>query len=147
MHKYYLYSIGNLRMKKNFLLLAIIAFMLNSCATVFGGKTNTFVFSETSLPKAEVFIDGEKIGEAPGKIKVAKKKVQHGSTLRIEAEGYKEKEFLILRKQSGIYTVVDLVTGVVPLIVDFSNGNIYRPRPRKFEYELEKQTSPNQAQK
>lgn len=134
-------------MKKNLLLLPIIALLLNSCATVFGGKSNTFVFSEESLPKAEVFVDGEKIGDAPGKLKVPSSKIQHGSKLTIEADGYEEQEFLILRKQSGIYTVVDLLTGVIPLLVDFSNGNIYRPRPRKFEYELIKQTNPNQAQK
>lgn len=132
---------------KTIIALPIIVLLFSSCASILGGKSNTFVFSEESLPKAEIFIDGEKVGDAPGKIKVPSKQVQHGSMLTIKAEGFEEKEFLLLRKQSGFYTVLDLVTGVFPLIIDFSNGNIYRPRPRKFEYELVKQTNPKQAQK
>lgn len=123
-----------------FLFLLIFAgFLLQGCATILGGKTNTLVFSEESLPKAEIFIDGELIGEAPGKIKVPKAKIQHGSVLVIKAEGYSEKEYLLLRKQNAIYSVVDLILGGVPLAVDYTTGNIYRPVPRTFDYELIKQ--------
>ncbi len=133
-------------MRRNLLLLPILVFLLNSCATVFGGKMNTLVFAVESYPQAEVFIDGQQIGNAPGKIKVPRNTIQHGSVLTINAEGYDEQEFLILRKQSGFYTVVDLLSGIFPLVVDYSNGNIYRPRPRKFEYTLVKQT-PNPPKK
>lgn len=124
---------------KRLFVLAVLGLFLNSCATILGGKSNTLVFSEESLPKAEIFIDGEMIGEAPGKIKVPKEKIQHGSILVIKAEGYQEKEYLLLRKQQAIYTVVDLLIGGVPLAVDYTTGNIYRPVPRSFEYELIKQ--------
>ena len=66
----------------------IAGIFFSSCATILGGKSNTLVFSEESLPKAEVFIDGEKIGEAPGKIKVPKEKIQHGSILVLKADGF-----------------------------------------------------------
>jgi hypothetical protein len=104
-----------------------------------GGKSNTLVFSEESLPKAEIFIDGEFIGKAPGKIKVPQEKIQHGSILAINAEGYEKKEYLILRKQNAVYSVVDLILGGIPLAVDYTTGNLYRPVPRRFEYELIKQ--------
>ena len=118
-------------------LLLLGSFLLfQSCATILGGKANTLVFSEESLPSAQVFIDGELIGEAPGKLKVPKSKIQHGSILVIKAEGYAEKEFLLLRKQNTIYTVVDLLIGGIPLAVDYTTGNIYRPAPRRFDYEL-----------
>ena len=124
---------------KVMILIVLTGFLFQGCATILGGRSNTLVFSEKSLPKAEVFIDGEKIGEAPGKIKIPKEKIQHGSILLLKADGYAEKEFLLLRKQNAAYSVVDLLLGGVPLVVDYTTGNIYRPVPRTFEYELIKQ--------
>ena len=51
----------------------------------------------------------------------------------------KEKEYLILRKQNTLYSVADLLIGGIPLAVDFTTGNIYRPVPRSFKYELIKE--------
>jgi hypothetical protein len=121
------------------LLFLLSSFLFNSCATILGGKNNTLVFSEESLPAAQVYIDGELIGDAPGKIKLPKGKVQHGSILEIKAEGYVGKEYMILRKQNAEYTVVDIVLGGIPLLVDYTTGNIYRPKPRRFKYNLEVQ--------
>ncbi len=121
------------------LLFLLTSFLFQNCATILGGKHNTLVFSEESLPEAEVYIDGELIGDAPGKIKVPKEKIQHGSILELKADGYEVREYMIFRKQNAAYTVVDLLLGGVPLIVDYSTGNVYRPNPRKFEYKLEKQ--------
>jgi hypothetical protein len=121
---------------KKIILFLIAGLLLNSCATILGGKSNTLVFSEDSLPEAEVFIDGEKIGDAPGKIKVPREKIQHGSILIIKANGFEEKEYLLVRKQNAAYSVADLLIGGVPLLVDYSTGNIYSPSPRTFEYEL-----------
>ena len=87
---------------------------------------------------AQIFVDGEKIGDAHGKIKVAKAKIQHGSILVIKAEGFEEKEYLLVRKQNSAYTFVDFLMGGIPLLVDYSTGNIYRPSPRSFEYDLVK---------
>jgi len=129
----------SLKTLKNLFLLVIVALLFNACATILGGKHNTLVFSEESLPKAEVFVDGEKVGEAPGKIKVPKHKIQHGSVLLIKADGYEEKEYLLIRKQNAIYTVADILIGGIPLAVDYTTGNIYRPVPRSFDYNLEKE--------
>ena len=130
-------------MKKNnvfimtfFVLASIIG--LQSCATVFGGRQNTLVFKADSLHKAQVYIDDEYIGDAPGKIKLKKTKIQHGSTLEIKSEGYETKKYLILRRQSKIYTILDVLTGGVWLGIDYSTGNIYRPSPRVFNYDLNK---------
>jgi len=117
----------------------VISLIFSSCATILGGKSNRLVFSEESLPKAEVIIDGEVVGEAPGIVIVPKEKIQHGSILVLNAEGYEQQEYVLLRKQSAVYSVVDLLIGGVPLIVDYTTGNIYRPRPSKFKYELTKQ--------
>ena len=127
-----------IRILKILFLLAITGFLTHGCATILGGKSNTLVFSGDSIPVAQVFIDGELIGKAPGKIKVPKGKIQHGSILVIKAEGYSDKEYLILRKQNAAYSVIDLLIGGIPLAVDYTTGNIYRPVPRTFKYELVK---------
>jgi hypothetical protein len=120
-------------------LFILAGLLFQSCATILGGKSNTLVFSEKNLTPAKVFIDGELVGDAPGKIKLPKHKIQHGSVVVIKAEGYAEKEYLILRKQNTFYSVADLLIGGIPLAVDYTTGNIYRPVPRAFKYELIKE--------
>lgn len=117
-------------------LVAVVLFGLQSCATVFGGRNNTLVFKEDSSASAKVYLDGEYIGDAPGKIKLKRTKIQHGSTLEIKAEGHEPLKYLILRKQNTVYTILDVVTGGVWLGIDYSTGNIYRPNPRVFNYKL-----------
>ena len=112
--------------------------MFQGCATIIGGRTNTLVFKKESLPQAKIYIDGEYVGEAPGKIRLSKEKIQHGSMLEIKAEGYENETYLILRKQHALYSFVDIVIGALPLGVDYLTGNIYRPDPRSFVYKLEK---------
>ena len=124
---------------KILLILVTAGLIFQSCATILGGKKNTLIFTGENATKAEVYIDDELVGEAPGKIKIAKEKIQHGSILVIKADGFEEKEYTLLRKQNAAYTVVDLILGGIPLVVDYTTGNIYRPNPRKFEYELVKQ--------
>ncbi len=113
--------------------------LLSSCATLLGSKTNTLKFQEGV--EAQVYLDDQLIGNAPGKIKLPAKQIQHGSTLRIEAEGYQEEEFLILRKPHLAYVAADMVGSIfltgIPVLVDFSSGQIYRPVPRKINYTLE----------
>ncbi len=120
-----------------FILVIVMAIGLQSCATVFGGRTNTLVFKADSLQKARVYLDDEYIGDAPGKIKLKRTKIQHGSTLEIKAEGQEPMKYLILRKQNAIYTILDVVSGGVWLGIDYSTGNIYRPVPRVFNYDFD----------
>jgi len=117
-------------------ILIFFTLVFSACATILGQK-NTLVFTNDREAKAEVYIDGEKIGEAPGKIKVESAKIQHGSNLTIKAKGYADTNFLVIRKQHGIYTVADLLLGGIPLLVDYTNGNIYQPSQRKFHYVLQ----------
>ena len=119
-------------------ILLVIFIVFQGCATIVGGRSNSLVFSDKSLPKAEIYLDGNKIGDAPGKIVLPKEKIQHGSILLIKAEGYEEQEYKLIRKQNAAYSVVDILVGGVPLAVDYATGNIYRPKPRVFEYKLKK---------
>ncbi len=112
--------------------LAILAFAFQNCATVFGGRTNTLVFKGDSLSTALVYIDGELVGEAPGKIKLTKDKIQHGSKLEVKADGQDTQEYTLIRKIHPWYTVADFFTFGIGLAIDYGTGNLYRPIPRSF---------------
>jgi len=109
-----------------------------SCATIFGGRSNTLVFENIENIPAQVFVDDSLVGDAAGKIYLPKGVIQHGSTLEIKVEGQEVEEHLILLKPHPLYVIGDFAVGIVPLIVDFGTGDILRPSPRKFSIINEK---------
>lgn len=119
--------------RKTFEIIALLAAVIlsNGCATIFGGRTNSMVF--TGEGEASVFIDDSLVGQAPGKIVLPKHIIQHGSVLEIRSDGKETQEYLILRKAHPEYIVADFIVGGIPLIFDTANGNILRPSPRKFD--------------
>jgi len=104
-----------------------------------GRWNNTLVFENEAGQTAEIYLDGEHIGDAPGKIKLDSKRIQHGSNLEIKAEGHETQEYMILRKPHPLYVAADAVTGGIWLGIDFTTGQVYRPYPRKFDYVLKTQ--------
>ena len=124
-----------------FLLTLLIPLLMLSqgCATILGGRTNSMVFTGQPDIQSEVFIDDTLVGQAPGKIVLPKKTIQHGSVLEIRTEGYETQEYLILRKPNAGLVLADFALGAVPLIFDVANGNILRPVPRKFDLDYTKQ--------
>lgn len=129
-----------MKSSKLFLLMGVVlTFMaLQSCATIFGSKTNTLVFEDLENMEAQVFIDDSLVGNTSGNLVLPKQVIQHGSMLEIRSEGYKTEEYMLLRKPHAGYVIADFVVGCVPLIIDMANGNALRPKPRKFEVNLEK---------
>ena len=117
---------------------AVLALGFTNCATTFGGRHNTLVFKTDNTVEAKIYLDGNYIGDAPGKILLKRTTIQHGSSLEIKAEGYETQKYLILRKPHVIYTLADVFAGGVWLGVDYATGNIYRPSPRMFSYTLNK---------
>jgi hypothetical protein len=116
----------------NGVIAASILLLFQNCATIFGGRTHTLVFESIDDGQAEVYIDDELVGSAPGKITLPKGTIQHGSTLEIRADGTATNEYLILLKPHAGYIIADFVVGAIPLIFDFATGDILRPKPRKF---------------
>jgi hypothetical protein len=105
-------------MKKNSifwgLAVLLIALVLQSCATVFGGRHNTLVFTNPENIPAEVFVDDTLVGNAEGKIILPKRVLQHGSELEIRAEGYQTQSYLVMLKPHAGYVVLDFAFGAIP---------------------------------
>lgn len=126
-------------LKTTMLLSGIVLVLgLQSCATILGGRHNVLVFPETPDVNAQVFVDDTLVGDAKGKIILPKKVIQHGSKLEVKADGYETKEYTIIRRTNWWYVAGNFAIGAAPLIVDYATGNIYRPYPRKFELDMEK---------
>ncbi len=122
-----------------FAFLTVLLAGISSCATILGGRSNTLIFQSPQAQPAEIFLDGERIGQAPGKIKLPAHKIQHGSQLLIQADGFQPSAYTILRRPDPVYVASDVISTLgIALAVDFIDGQIYRPRPRKFIYVLEK---------
>ena len=118
------------------LLLSIALFMFNSCATILGGKKNTVKVIAGSPEKAQVYLDGKFIGEAPFKIRILKFDLQEGSIIEIRKDDYETLHYKVERNPHMGYVAADILGGVIPLIIDVADGNIYRPNTRKIEYKL-----------
>ncbi len=118
-----------------FVVLGILA-TFNSCATILDGRKNTIKVQAGSPVAAKVYLDGEFIGEAPFKIRIEKRKIQEGSLIEVKKEGYETLRYEVIRFPHVGYVMLDIVTGVIPLIIDIADGNIYRPNTRNIEYQL-----------
>lgn len=120
---------------KQLLFALTLMLLLSSCATILGGKKNTLKIN--GIPeKAEVYLDGKKIGETPLNIRISKYLIQEGSIVEVKSSGYKTLTYEVVRRPHVGYVLLNIVTGSIPLIVDVANGNIYRPNTRNIEYDL-----------
>ncbi len=127
-------------MKKQVILLlasvVAISLLLPGCATILGGSKDASYVRNGNPPNADVYYNGSYVGKAPTKVKIPKSAKQGNSTVEVKAEGYETSTINMTRKVSVGYTVLDILTGVVWLGIDFATGNIYKPRPNKIDYNL-----------
>lgn len=118
-----------------FFILVIAGIMLlTGCATILGGRSNTLIVTTSTPDSVKVYLDSEFLGNGPAKFKLASRQIQHGSQLVIKSDELPDETYTILRKPNAGYMIADALLGGVPLAVDFGTGQVYRPKPRKFEY-------------
>ena len=123
-----------------FLLSGII--FLSGCATILGGSRHKIHVKQGNPPDARVYLNGEFFGEAPENVKVQKNARQGNSYLEIKADGYETAKISLTRKVSVLFTLLDIPL-IIPLVIDYATGNIYKPRPNRVDYYLEKKEGYN----
>ncbi len=126
-------------MKKIILVFAVIAIMVltQSCATILGGSRASVSVKGTP-ENAKVYVNGSYKGEAPLNVKVPRGK-RATTTIKVEANNYKPAEIEITSRVSLGYLGLDIITGLIPAVIDFATGNIYAPYPKSVKYKLEPQ--------
>jgi len=127
---------------KKYIGLLCVVFMLSilneGCATILGGTRDVTRVQNGTPENAKVYLNGNYIGDAPKNVKVPKKINQGNHTIEIKEEGYKNQKVEMTRKISIGYVILDICTGGIWLVPDFITGAIYKPRPNKVKYYLEK---------
>ena len=111
-----------------------------SCAWVFGGASKGVPLQNGTPEGAKVYTNGSYVGTAPCRVKIPRNSLKNANaSVTIKADGYADQEVKFSRKfRIGPFVWDILLTGGVALIPDFLTGAIYKPYPKKVEYNLEK---------
>jgi hypothetical protein len=121
-------------------LLAVIV-ILPSCATILAGSRHSVRVKQGNPPNARVFYNGSFISEAPTRVKVQKNVKQGNNYIEVKSDGYETSKINMTRKASAGFIILDLCFGIIPLGINFITSDIYKPRPHKIDYFLEKKDS------
>ena len=92
--------------------------LLSGCATLIkGAKQN--VDMNSSPVKAQVYIDGKLMGETPLQLKLS---VKNDYVVYVRGEGYKTHVCRISNTIGAGWIVLDVITGLAPVVVDAVTG-------------------------
>jgi len=122
-------------MKVKVLSLILIFFYLASCATLFKGTTEEVSF-KTSQDPAEIWINGQMMGQTPMSLKLESKKTY---TIEFKKEGYKPVTKTITNHVGAGWVILDVLTGLIPVVVDAATGAWYSLDQENVNAILEKQ--------
>lgn len=106
-------------------ILLTLTLLLSSCATVFKGGTQTVPVS-TEPAGAEIIIDGVSYGTTPTSIRL---EVDRSYTILLRSPAGEERTFQLRNEIGTLWIVLDVITGLVPLIVDAVTGDWYELKP------------------
>lgn len=99
--------------------LAGIMMLSSGCAAIFGTKQKDFNLQSTP-PGAEVFVDGNRVGSTPVKVKLSNQK-EHAFVFK--KEGYKDATCTLVRGTGAGWVVLDILGGIVPVVIDAATGS------------------------
>ncbi|MCG2811722.1 MAG: PEGA domain-containing protein [Candidatus Aminicenantes bacterium] len=123
-------------MKKTISVLCLISFLfMTGCATLFKG-TSENVSMNASPVRAEVFINGQNMGETPLQLKLESKK---NYAIEFRAEGYQPRIYNISSKVGAGWIILDVLGGLIPVIIDAATGAWYKLDQNNINAVLEKQ--------
>lgn len=117
-----------------FLLFSFI-FLISSCATLFKGTTEEVNFS-SDPQRAEVWVNGIKMGETPVALKLECKKTY---TIEFKKEGFEARTYTINNHVGAGWIILDVLAGLVGVIVDAATGAWYSLDQKNVNAVLKKQ--------
>ena len=92
---------------------------LAGCAAVLGSKQKDFSLSSTPAG-ADVYLDGNRLGSTPVRVKLSN---QASHTFVFRREGYREASCTLSRGTGGGWVILDVLTGLVPVIIDAATNS------------------------
>ncbi len=124
-------------MKKTVSLLVLVTFvfMLSNCATIFKGEYRD-VRINSEPDDTQVYINGEFMGRTPLKLEL---RPDEPLTIEFRREGYKTVVRQITNKIGVGWIVLDVISGLIPVLVDALTGAWYEFDQRYINVILERQ--------
>lgn len=124
-------------MKKvaSYALLFSLLLFVSGCATLFKGTSEEVRFG-SEPQKAEVWVNGVKIGETPISLKLESKKAYH---IEFRKDGYKSATRNIANHIGAGWIILDVLAGLVPVIIDAATGAWYSLDQKNVDAVLERQ--------
>lgn len=124
-------------MKKTVSLLVLVTFvfMLSNCATIFKGEYRD-VRINSEPDDTQVYINGKFMGRTPLKLEL---RPDEPLTIEFRREGYKTEVRHITNKIGVGWIVLDVVSGLIPVLVDALTGAWYEFDQRYVNVILERQ--------
>jgi len=96
-----------------------VALLSSGCAAVLGAKQKDFDL--TSTPQgADVFLNGNRLGTTPVKAKLSNTEAH---TFVFKKAGFKDATCQLSKGTGGGWVVLDVLTGLVPVIIDAATGS------------------------
>lgn len=122
-------------MKARIFVMFFLIFYLSGCATLFKGTSEEVRFG-SDPQKAEVWVNGAKMGETPISLKLESKKTYQ---IEFRKEGYKPVTRTITNHVGAGWIILDVLAGLIPIIVDAATGAWYSLDQKNVDAVLEKQ--------
>ena len=107
------------RSHRTVLCLVALTLALSGCATVLNNK-DPEVEIISDPPAAEVYVDGNYYGRAPVRVDMT---VRNDHVVVLRKEGYYDRTEQVTRFVGFGWIVLDILTGLVPLIIDMATGD------------------------
>ena len=92
---------------------------VSGCATLFNDKTPS-VDVASNPEGASVYVNGYYVGDTPISVDLSVRK-EH--TISFRKEGYKERTYQVSRSVGVGWVILDILSGLAPLIVDAATGD------------------------
>jgi hypothetical protein len=108
-------------MKKLLAMGLVTVLMFSSCALIFKGDSARIVFT-SSPSQAQVLIDGSVIGSTTTE---AVLKVNRSYNITFRKVGYADQTYILNNRIGALWIVLDVVSGLVPLVIDAATGAWY----------------------
>lgn len=107
------------------LVLSSLVFVSFGCGTILHGS-NQQVMLQSEPSGAEIYSNGNLLGRTPMTATFSRGQAQ---TLTFKMAGYGDQSLQVARGIDGVALVGDILLGVVPLVVDFATGSMYKLSP------------------
>lgn len=134
---------------QNLLLTFLVIALLTSCASIIHGSKQSVNFSSIP-PGAKIVIDGKDYGITPKSIELKRKGRLKGEdsnkkeyNVTIELDSYYPYEIKITREMDGWFLGNLLFGGLIGIIIDASNGAMYKLTPDQVIAQMGKATAMN----